>query len=414
VGEAGGGVGGDAVGGGAVGGAVGSAVGEAPGRPGADGGARADGRARADGGTGWAAGTDAGEGLRRRVDAVLEEFARREVAEFVAVDEDLAPVGGQLLRAVVGGKRLRAAFCYWGWRAAGQPDGDAVVRAAAAMELVHAAAVVHDDLIDDSEVRHGAPTAHVVLCEALEDRAGRDGGDGPAGARGRALAMLAGDLLMAWAGQLFTSCGLPGAYLGRARGLWAVMARELVAGECLEVLRTGARPDTGRALRVVRYKTAKYTVEHPLHIGGALAGASGGLMKAFSAYGLPLGEAFQLRDDLLGLFGDPARTGKSNLDDLRGNRPTALLAETWAAATPTERSEVRRLLGRPDLDAEDLRRIRAIVRRTGAHLRIEEMITERVRAATDALARARVHDGLPARAADALHGLVASATTRRH
>ena len=221
--------------------------------------------------------------------------------------------------------------------------------------------------------------------------------------------MLTGDLLMSWAGQLFTTSGLPSAYLARARGLWAVMARELVAGECLEILRTGARPDTYDSLQVIRYKTAKYTVEHPLHIGGALAGASGALMKSFTAYGLPLGEAFQLRDDLLGLFGDPEHTGKSNLDDIRGNRPTALLAETWSRVTAAERKELRGLLGRRGLSGDDLARMREIMRRTGAPDRIEEMISQRVREANNALTQAR----LPGPAADALSQLVSSSTARQ-
>lgn len=342
------------------------------------------------------------DALRARVDAVLREFTQYESEQFVAVDADLLPVAEQLSAAVAGGKRLRAAFCYWAWRAGGQPDSDALVRAAAAIELVHAAAVVHDDLIDESSVRHGRPSAHIALRSAVTGRARPAAG-------GRSLAMLAGDLLMSWAGQLFASCGLPAACLGRARGLWAVMARELIAGECLEILRTGARPDTGSSLQVIRYKTAKYTVEHPLHIGGALAGAPGSLMKTFTAYGLPLGEAFQLRDDLIGLFGDPEHTGKSNLDDISGNRPTALLAETWSAATTAERGELRGLLGRSGLDADALSRMRAIMRRTGAPTRIEEMITQRVQAATGALAAA----GLPACAADALSRLVASAADRR-
>ncbi|PDP87821.1 polyprenyl synthetase [Glycomyces fuscus] len=340
--------------------------------------------------------------LRARVDAQLREFARRETDRLVAIDADLLPVAEQLAVAVAGGKRLRASFCYWGWRAAGQPDSDALVRAAAAMELVHAAAVVHDDLIDESPMRHGVPSAHVALRAALTGRARPHAG-------GRALALLTGDLLMSWAAELFLCCGLPSAYLSRARELWLVMARELIAGECLEVLRTGSPPDTGSSLQVIRYKTAKYTVEHPLRIGGALAGAPGPLMEAFTAYGLPLGEAFQLRDDLLGLFGDPERTGKSNLDDVRGNRPTVLLAETWSAATAAERRELRALLGRRGLDGEGLSRVRSIMRRTGAPERVEEMIAQRVRAATCALSRADLPDG----AAAALAQMVASAAARQ-
>jgi geranylgeranyl diphosphate synthase, type I len=341
--------------------------------------------------------------LKQRVDAELESFVARETGALIAVDEQLEPIAAQLRAAVAQGKRLRAAFCYWGWRAAGQPDSDALVRAAAAMELVHAAAVVHDDLIDDSRLRHGRPTAHVALHSAVAGRT-----DTVAAAR--SLAMLTGDLLMSWAGQMFTGCGLPAAYLARARGLWAVLARELIAGECLEILRTGREPDTGQSLRVIRYKTAKYTVEHPLHIGGALGGAPQRLLTALTGYGLPLGEAFQLRDDLLGLFGDCRVTGKHTTDDIAGNRPTVLLAEAFRTATAAERDDLHGLLGGPGPDEGEAGRVREIVRRTGAADRVQTMITDRVRTATTALTGA----ALPSPARRALADLAVLAVERHH
>ncbi|GGV14028.1 polyprenyl synthetase [Streptomyces litmocidini] len=340
--------------------------------------------------------------FKARVDEVLRGHVALEAGELTAVDPALGPVADQLEAAVADGKRLRAAFCYWGWRAAGQPDSDALVRAAASMELVHAAAVVHDDLIDDSPLRHGRPTAHMALRGALEHH--------PRPAAGaRSLAMLVGDLLMSLAGQLFATSGLPAAYLGRARPLWAALARDLVAGESLEILRTGAAPDTTASLKVIRYKTAKYTVEQPLLIGGALAGAGGRLREGCSAYGVPLGEAFQLRDDLLGLFGDPGTTGKADADDVRGHRPTALLAETWRLAGAEERGRLRELLGRRDPDGGALEAVREVMRRLRAPDRIEAMITERVEEALRAL------DGLnlPAAPAAALAALAHSATVRR-
>lgn len=339
--------------------------------------------------------------FKARVDEVLHRVVAQEAGRFAAIDPSLDPVAEQVEAAVADGKRLRAAFCYWGWRAVGQPDSDALVRAAASMELVHAAAVVHDDLIDDSPLRHGRPTAHMALRDAVRR--------GPrAVAAARSLAMLVGDLLMSLAGQVFATSGLPAAYLSRARPLWSVLARELIAGECLEILRTGAGPDTTASLKVIRYKTAKYTVEQPLLIGGALAGAGARLREGFSAYGLPLGEAFQLRDDLLGLFGDPERTGKANADDVRGHRPTALLAETWRLAGDAERELLRALLGRRDLDEKGLGTVREVMRRLKAPDRIEDMITVRVAEALDALHQLDV----PAPAATALTALAHSAAVR--
>ncbi|MFG3250524.1 polyprenyl synthetase family protein [Streptomyces sp. NPDC048187] len=343
--------------------------------------------------------------FRARIDVVLRDFLTEEAGRLVAVDEALAPVAEQVRGAARHGKRMRAAFCYWGWRAAGQPDSDALVRAAASMELVHAAAIVHDDLIDDSPLRHGLPTAHVAL-EAVLARDGRPGVRTAA----RSLAMLVGDQLMALAGRLFTTSGLPAAYLARARDLWAALARELVAGACLEILHTGRSPDTDTSLKVVRYKTAKYTVEHPLLIGGLLAGAAPALRDTYRAYGLPLGEAFQLRDDLLGLFGDEERTGKAGLDDLRAHRPTALLAETWQAADAGQRAWLRRILGRDDLDATHLHDVRRLMVELKAPQRVEEMIATRVERATRALDAA----GAPPHARRALHALALQATDRLH
>ncbi|MCX2925092.1 polyprenyl synthetase family protein [Streptomyces sp. NEAU-W12] len=339
--------------------------------------------------------------FKTRIDEVLHRFVAQEADRFAAIDPLLGPVAEQLEAAVADGKRLRAAFCYWGWRAVGQPDSDALVRAAASMELVHAAVVVHDDLIDDSPLRHGRPTAHIALRGAVRRRPRAD-------AAARSLAMLMGDLLMALAGQLFAGSGLPAAYLARARSLWSVMARELVAGECLEILSTGTGPDTAASLKVVRYKTAKYTVEQPMLIGGALAGAGPRLREGYSAYGLPLGEAFQLRDDLLGLFGDPERTGKANTDDVRGNRPTALLAETWRLAGDEDRERLGALLGRRRPDADALEAVREVTRRLKAPDRIEDMIGARVQEALGALDELDA----PAHAASALTALAQSAADR--
>lgn len=365
--------------------------------------------------------------FKARVDGALEQFVGSECDRLLDIDPRLRPVANQIRVASGHGKRLRAAFCYWGWRAAGQPDSEAFVRAAAALELVHAAASVHDDIIDDSPLRHGLPTAHVALSaephraseferiepphrapEPESERDGRPHHAPESEQTGKSLAMLVGDLLMALAGQLFVDSGLPASYLSRARPLWAALARELIAGECLEILCTGAVPDIAESLKVIRYKTAKYTVEQPLLIGGALGGADERLRKAFSAYGLPLGEAFQLRDDLLGLFGSQTRTGKANLDDLRSRRPTVLLAETWRIADRPQRDQLTRLLDLHEPGDTDLHELRDLMTEVGAPDLIEQMITVRVEEAIRALS------DVPAPAAHALTELARAATARRH
>jgi geranylgeranyl diphosphate synthase, type I len=323
--------------------------------------------------------------LRDRVDRALTEFVDAELDELLALDGELAPVAEQAKTSITGGKRIRPAFCYWGWRASGQPDTDAAVRAAAALELVHAAAIVHDDIIDRSPLRRGRVTAHERL------------GDG--------LAIVIGDLLMAWAGQLFHSSGLPRAFLARALPVWATMGRELVAGECLEILRTGGAPDLARSLAIVRFKTGSYTVERPLQIGAVLGGAEPVTLRALAAYARPLGEAFQLRDDLWGVFGDPAWTGKSSSDDLEGRKPTALLALTLARAAVPDRRRLDDLLAGP-LTPAGAEEIRDIMRRSGAPGEVRLMIDERA-----ATARAALHDSrLAPEATAALTRLICEAT----
>lgn len=351
-------------------------------------------------------------GFKQRIDAHLCRLADEEEVELLRLSGELAPLCAQLRNALTSGKRLRAAFLYWGWRASGQPDCDGVIRAAAAMELVHAAACTHDDIIDDSRLRHGLPTAHVAFA-AGGVRTWGDAHEQPGGHRqdrSAALAMMLGDLLMGYAGKVFATCGLPGAYVARTVPLWSTLLRETVAGECLEVLRTGDGPSgVAESLEIARYKTAKYTVERPLHMGATLGGASRDVLAAFTGYGLPLGEAFQLRDDLLGTFGDPDRTGKSRLDDLRDRKPTALLALTSSLLSPGDGKLLAETLAAdPSLDEAGAALVRELMEHCGARQRVEDMIDERIaraRAALDSVA-------LPADARSVLNALAASAADR--
>lgn len=336
-------------------------------------------------------------GFKARVDEVLVGLVDEEERALLDLHVELEPLCRQLRRSLARGKRLRAAFLYWGWRAAGQPDCDGVIRAAAAMELVHAAACTHDDIIDGSRMRHGQLTAHASFAAA--------------GRRPTALALILGDLLMGYAGHVFTSCGLPGAYLARTAPLWTTLLRETMAGEFLEVLRTAGparEPQVAESLEVCRFKTAKYTVERPLQLGATLGGAPRALFDAFSAYGLPLGEAFQLRDDLLGTFGDPASTGKSNTDDLRGGKPTALLALTAEVTDADGRRLLAKLVGDPDLNADEAQSVRELMEHCGARERVEDLIRERITRATGALDTVP----MPAQARSALRELAGTAADR--
>jgi geranylgeranyl diphosphate synthase type I len=342
---------------------------------------------------------------RERFDAALAAFLRERWPD--RPDDGMTAVHAVLRRFVLaGGKRLRPLFCYWGWRGFGGPDGQPIVVAAAALELFHAFALIHDDILDGSDCRRGEPSVHRIFAD-LHVRSGRPGDPE---AYGRAAALLCGDLCAAWSGQMFHGCGLDHEQIRRGHLLFARMRTEVIAGEYLDVAGAAGEGSVAEALTVIRLKTARYTVTRPVQIGAALAGADPDLVAALTLFGDPLGEAFQLRDDLLGVFGDPAVTGKSNLDDLREGKSTVLLALARADAAPAQAARLRALVGAPTLDAAGAAEVRGILEATGARERVEGMIRARVEEAGTALDRLPLAE--PARSA--LAELTARAAHRRH
>jgi geranylgeranyl diphosphate synthase type I len=226
-------------------------------------------------------------------------------------------------------------------------------------------------------------------------------------------AILLGDIFLVWADTMLRTCGLAPDALVRAKPVYDTMRIELMAGQYLDVLEQAAgEASVERALRVARYKTAKYTIERPLHLGATLAGASEAVLEALSRYGLPLGEAFQLRDDVLGVFGDPSETGKPAGDDLREGKRTVLVAEALAVATPAQRALVARLLGDPRLDASGVAALREVLVETGALDATERLIAQGLDAALDALETASVTGVLDPAACRALRELAVAATAR--
>ncbi|WP_250907434.1 polyprenyl synthetase family protein [Nonomuraea sp. NEAU-A123] len=277
-----------------------------------------------------------------------------------------------------GGKRIRPQLCYWGWRGAGGDDCDEIISAAAALELCHAGLLIHDDIMDGSDLRRGRSTIHRSLADLHE---------GPgAEAFGQAGGILLGALSLAWSDALLSSCGVEPARLHGAHHVFDAMRTEVISGQYLDILgqlRAGAT--VSAALTVIRYKTAKYTVERPLQIGGALAGAGPALLEAYSSFGLPLGEAFQLRDDVLGTFGSSSDTGKSALDDMREGKHTVLFAHAIQRATPAQLAYLRSWHGNRELTEEQADELRGILLNTGALAEVEDMIDQRVREAAKAL-----------------------------
>jgi geranylgeranyl diphosphate synthase type I len=350
--------------------------------------------------------------LRSRVQAVVDAEIRTQSAVLGEIGEDLTPLVSAVAALLRGGKRLRAAFLYWGYRAGGGPDGESVVRAATAMELFQAAALLHDDVMDDSDTRRGLPAAHRRLATEHTEHGWTGDGDrfGVAGA------ILAGDLCLTWTDELFATSGLPAVELDRARPVFDRMRTQLMGGQFLDVLESARGWDSlttaervERARRVIRYKSAKYTVEHPLLIGATAAGVGEADLAALSAYGLALGEAFQLRDDVLGVFGDPAQTGKPAGDDLREGKRTVLIAEALDTAGPAAVAAVDKLLGLADLDEAGVEELRAVITASGALERVEQRITALV---ADAHAHLDATTGLTPEGRGMLATLVDVSTAR--
>lgn len=316
--------------------------------------------------------------VNERVGRALDEDASR----WTAIDADLeAPLASLRGLVLSGGKRLRPAFCYWAFvGAGGDPDDERVVDAGAALELLHTFALIHDDVMDDSPRRHGVETVHVDY--AARHRAGA--WRGAADRFGTAVAILVGDLAFVYADRLLT--GAPRAALE----VWNDLRLEVNIGQYLDLAgtaRSSANPELAR--RICQYKSGKYTVERPLHLGAALARPEGarGLSEALSAYGLPLGEAFQLRDDLLGVFGDPAVTGKPVGEDLREGKPTLLYALARAAATGSDADLVEQRFGRCDLEPAEVAQLQAVFETTGAREQVAGVIESLVDRALDAAER---------------------------
>ncbi|WP_434741262.1 polyprenyl synthetase family protein [Micromonospora sp. SH-82] len=346
--------------------------------------------------------TDAGR-LRARVDAELAAFIDRQGPRW----PDGAPRGlfTALHRFVLaGGKRLRPLFCYWGWRGAGGDDGDEIVVAAAALELFHAFALIHDDILDGSDQRRGEPSVHRLFADLHTRSAWR----GDPEAYGRNTALLCGDLCAAWADQMFHECGLTVEQVHRGYGTFSLMRTEVIAGEYLDLVSGVGDGSVASALTVIRMKAARYTVTRPLQIGATLAGADAALLAALADFGDPLGDAFQLRDDVLGVFGDPSLTGKSVLDDLREGKPTVMMALARSSADRVQSGRLRELFGNPELDATGATELRDIIESTGAREKIEQMIRVRTEAALAALETATLRDDARA----ALAALAAHATHR--
>lgn len=332
-------------------------------------------------------------------DAQFSRALTDQLAEFFAVERQrvtqISPDAPRLVdsieRLTSGGKRLRARLCYWGWRAAGGGSlAPAIVHAAAALELFQSAALIHDDILDRSDTRRGQPSVHREFERVHTQQGWRD----DAAHFGVGAAVLTGDLSLSFSEQLFAqACAqLPRDDERSARAIFDTMRTEVMVGQYLDVhAEVAPAPDDpeeqlARALAVLRYKSAKYSVEHPVRIGAALAGADERFVAHCSSFALPVGEAFQLRDDVLGVFGDPETTGKPAGDDIREGKRTALVALCARGASRAEIEWLDSALGRADLSEDDVERARTLMTDSGALGHTEVLIGELVVTAEQQLA----------------------------
>jgi geranylgeranyl diphosphate synthase type I len=349
-------------------------------------------------------------GVTAAIEAALTTYLRSRTADAGTID----PVFGEATEALAdfvlrGGKRIRPTFAWWGWRGAGgpveAPEALAVLRAISALELIQASALIHDDLMDASATRRGRPTVHVEF--ARKHAAARWRGQ-PA-RFGAAAAILLGDLALAWADDMLHAAGLSHAALRRAAPAWRAMRTEVLGGQYLDVLHQSTGDTSVRAaLQIDRYKTAAYTVERPLHLGASIADAPPELVSAYRRFG-----AFQLRDDLLGVFGDPEVTGKPAGDDLREGKRTLLVALAVERAEQRGQDDARQdileAVGDPTLDDTGVERVRGLLTELGAVQAVEQRIAALTGSALDALSAADVVEP----AATQLSELAVAATRRR-
>ena len=339
---------------------------------------------------------DASEDFLTAVRATIDDRIAqiRQVAE--AAGGEAATLPELIAVLMTGGKRLRALLAYSAWQAHASPDQptDSIIELGAALELVQAAALLHDDIIDRSALRRGQPTAHETLRAAHE----AGGWTGDSEHYGIAGGILTGDLALIAADASAADCAAALAATGSARGgadfraAWREMALGVTAGQFLD-LHAGSRSDWGldpaadeaRARNVLIAKSARYSVEFPVVLGALLAGATPEEAHRLARFGLPLGIAFQLRDDLLGVFGDPALTGKPVGDDIREGKRTILLARTSAGLDSTDRDRLRAVLSGEAIGDAQVTWVTDLMVRTGAVADVEAQIELAYRQAIQSL-----------------------------
>ena len=298
------------------------------------------------------------KGVKADVDARLGAFALDRIARAEAAGQDVGAVAKALFDvALRGGKRVRPVMVAAGAIACGGQRNDAALDAGVALEVLHAYLLVHDDWMDDDEVRRGGPSAHAALRDQFGSRQ-----------IGDACAILAGDFGQAFAFEALAALPVPADRALAAVAEVSRMLSDVVSGQILDV-----RASATDVEAMHRLKTSTYTTMTPVVLGAILAGASREVREALRGAMDPLGVAFQLRDDWLGTFGDPEKTGKSARSDLRRGKRTALVAELERDRAAQQL--LPRVLGVEDAPDEEVDALLAIATKGGAKARLEGRIT---------------------------------------
>ena len=316
------------------------------------------------------------ESVRKEIRSELADYLAGQRTYLTSIASELIPVCDALDEFLLdGGKRLRPLFAYAGLIASGATPSREIIRAISSLELLQACALIHDDLMDRSDTRRGKPAIH----RHFENLHQSTAMNGLATQFGEAAAVLLGDLALVWSDQMLNTSGITTESLLAAHIIHDEMRVELMAGQYLDVREAGETSySAARSLRIARYKSGKYTIERPLHIGAVIGrpkqSEHAPLLDALSRYGLPLGEAFQLRDDMLGIFGDPSVTGKPAGDDLREGKRTVLMAMTLESLNEGDRAELLKYLGQPDISPVKIEELRALITASGAVTQVEALI----------------------------------------
>lgn len=345
--------------------------------------------------------------LRVQINRALADFLQNEVSYLKVIGDELIPVSSALTHFLLdNGKRLRPIFAALGFIGAGGELSEEHVKALSCLELVHVCALIHDDVMDASDTRRGAPSIHRQF-EILHSSNSLQGSSAQFGI---ASAILLGDLALVWSAKMLHESGIASGSLLKSLPLYDEMRVELMAGQYLDVYEQAlASRNVERSLKVARFKSGKYSIERPLYFGAALA-PSNTLhnFEIYSNYGLPLGEAFQLRDDIMGVFGDPTITGKPAGDDLREGKSTALIALTLEKCSTAQRRIFDQYFGDQSIDQHGIEILRELILETGAAAQVEKIISDKTEIACEA-----IKDSAITKTAQAALETMAIAATKR-